>query len=309
MMQNSTICEVCSEDSKTPRKVITDPESGEIVCSNCGTVITDRAQDDGHSELRAFTIDEFNDKTRTGMPISLARHDKGLATIIGRADKDASGRGLDPAMSTTMARLRTWDFRTQTHTPTDRNLKTAFNQLITLKDKLGLPDVAIEKTAYVYRKVQERGLVRGRTISAVLAVAAYVACREMGIPRTLDDIASLTNTKRKELAKVYRLIVLELDLKIPMVDPMKCIVKVANKANVSEKTKRYAIDMMNSFVIKSGISAGKDPMGLAGSVLYLSSKYCGENKSQVDIAEAAGVTEVTIRNRFKDLKKYVPLLN
>jgi transcription initiation factor TFIIB len=230
----------------------------------------------------------------------------GLSTVIGKSDKDASGRGLDTAMRATMERLRTWDFRTQAHTPTDRNLRHAFSQLDILKDKLGLPDAATEKTAYIYRKAQERGMVRGRTISGVLSAAAYIACRETGISRTLSDIAGVSNIKRKELARTYRLLVFELDLKIPMVDPMKCIAKVANKANLSERTKRQAITIMNK-ITKSGVSAGKDPMGLAASVLYLSCLNTGESISQMNIADASGVTEVTIRNRFKDLKSQLHL--
>jgi transcription initiation factor TFIIB len=281
--------------------MVTDPESGEIICSNCGHVISEKALET-QAEWRAFTTDEVNNRSRTGMPTSLARHDKGLATIIGRANKDASGQVLDAAMRTTMERLRTWDFRTQAHTSTDRNLRQAFSELGRLKDKLGLPDSVIEKTAYIYRKVQERGLVRGRTISSVLAAAAYIACREMGMSRTLDDIADLNNIKHKELARTFRLLVLELDLKVPMIDPMKCVVKVANKAKLSEKTKRQAMNIMHD-IIQSGASAGKDPMGLAGSVIYMSSLNTGETVTQMDIADAAGVTEVTIRNRYKDIKK------
>ena len=282
--------------------LVTDPESGEIICRNCGMVMLDNLQD-SRPEWRSFTTDDVNNsRSRTGMPTSLARHDKGLATIIGRANKDASGQVLDAAMRSTMERLRTWDFRTQAHTSTDRNLRQAFGQLDRLKDKLGLPDSVIEKTAYIYRKVQERGLVRGRTISSVLAAAAYIACREMGMSRTLDDIADLNNIKHKELARTFRLLVLELDLKVPMIDPMKCVVKVANKAKLSEKTKRQAMNIMHG-IIKSGVAAGKDPMGLAGSVIYMSSINTGEPITQMDIADAAGVTEVTIRNRYKDLKK------
>jgi transcription initiation factor TFIIB len=282
--------------------LITDPESGEIICSNCGMVMLDNVQE-SRPEWRSFTTDEVNNsRSRTGMPTSLARHDKGLATIIGRANKDASGQVLDAAMRTTMERLRTWDFRTQAHTSTDRNLRQAFSELGRLKDKLRLPDSVIEKTAYIYRKVQERGLVRGRTISSVLAAAAYIACREMGMSRTLDDIADLNNIKHKELARTFRLLVLELDLKVPMIDPMKCVVKVANKARLSEKTKRQAMNIMHD-IIKSGASAGKDPMGLAGSVIYMSSLNTGESITQMDIADAAGVTEVTIRNRYKDIQK------
>ena len=149
-------------------------------------------------------------------------------------------------------------------------------------------------------------MVRGRTITGVLAAAAYISCRETGISRTLSDIADVSNIKRKELARTYRLLVFELDLKIPMVDPMKCIAKVANKANLSERTKRQAITIMGT-ITKSGVSAGKDPMGLAASVLYLSCLNTGEPISQMNIADASGVTEVTIRNRFKDLKNQLHL--
>ena len=299
-MQTSITCSICNNNSS---QIITDTESGEIICRNCGMVMLDNVQET-RPEWRSFTTDDSNNtRSRTGMPTSLARHDKGLATIIGRANKDASGQVLDAAMRTTMERLRTWDFRTQAHTSTDRNLRQAFSELNRLKDKLGLPDSVIEKTAYIYRKVQERGLVRGRTISSVLAAAAYIACREMGMSRTLDDIAHLNNIKHKELARTFRLLVLELDLKVPMIDPMKCVVKVANKAKLSEKTKRQAMNIMHD-IIKSGVSAGKDPMGLAGSVIYMSSINTGETITQMDIADAAGVTEVTIRNRYKDIKKH-----
>jgi transcription initiation factor TFIIB len=299
-MQTSITCSICNNNSG---QIITDNESGEIICRNCGMVMLDNVQET-RPEWRSFTTDEANNtRSRTGMPTSLARHDKGLATIIGRTNKDASGQVLDAAMRTTMERLRTWDFRTQAHTSTDRNLRQAFSELDRLKDKLGLPDSVIEKTAYIYRKVQERGLVRGRTISSVLAAAAYIACREMGMSRTLDDIAHLNNIKHKELARTFRLLVLELDLKVPMIDPMKCVVKVANKAKLSEKTKRQAMNIMHD-IVKSGVSAGKDPMGLAGSVIYMSSINTGETITQMDIADAAGVTEVTIRNRYKDLKKH-----
>jgi transcription initiation factor TFIIB len=299
-MQTSIICSICRDG-----QMITDLESGEVICKNCGIVMLDKIQE-SRPEWRAFTVDDNNDRSRTGTPRSLARHDMGLSTVIGRADKDASGNRIDISMRSIMDRLRSWDFKTQAYTPTDRNLRQAFSELERLKDKLGLSDVIIEKTAYIYRKAQERGLVRGRTISSVLAAAIYIACRESGTSRTLKDIASISNIKRKDIARTYRLLVLELNYKIPMIDPIKCIVKVANKANLSEKTKRQAMDIMHS-VTKSGISAGKDPMGLAAAVLYISCLNIGESRTQTDIADAAGVTEVTVRNRYKNLKRQLDL--
>jgi transcription initiation factor TFIIB len=226
----------------------------------------------------------------------------GLSTIIGRTDRDASGNRLDPAMRARMNRLATWDMRSQLHTPRDRSLNQAFFQLDVLKDKLGLSDGIIEKTAYIYRKAQSTKLTRGRTVSGVLAAAIYIACREMGAHRTLDDIAAACNIKRKELSKDFRVLHARLDLKIPPTDPMKCIVKVANKVKLSDKTKRKAAEIMGS-VMREGISAGKDPMGLAASVLYLSSIENKDTVTQSDIAEAAGVTEVTVRTRTKELRR------
>lgn len=287
-------------------RTVTDPESGEVICRNCGLVISDRIQE-SRPEWRAFNSQESDDRARTGIPSSLARHDMGLSTVIARTDKDASGRRIEGVMKTTMDRLRAWDFRTQAHSPTDRNLRQAFSELDRLKDKLSLSDAVIEKTAYIYRKAQERGLVRGRTISATLGAALYIAIRENGMTRTLKDIAETSNVKRKDLARMYRLVVMELDLKIPMIDPMKCIARVASKSGLSEKTKRHAMNIMQA-VVKEGMSAGKDPMGLAASVLYMASLETGENRTQTDIADAAGVTEVTVRNRYKSLRSRLDTL-
>ena len=305
-MQSSIICLTCNRDS-----LITDPDSGEVICSHCGHVMTD-LNNENRPEWSAFSPSPAeqtrHNRNRTGMPTSLARHDMGLATIIGRINMDASGHALDPAMRTTMERLRIWDIRTQIRSSTDRNLRNAFNQLEKLKERLRISDVVVEKTAYLYRKAQERGLVRGRTIPSVLAAAAYVACREMGISKTLKDIALAADIRRKDLSRTYRLLIIELDLKVPMVDTVKCIAKVANKAGLKEKTKRQAIDTMYE-ISKRGITAGKDPMGLAASVLYLSSFSVGEHVTQSQIAEAAGVTEVTLRNRFKDLRSKLQFFN
>jgi transcription initiation factor TFIIB len=225
----------------------------------------------------------------------------GLSTIIGKVNKDSAGHNFDASMNYRMQRLRTWDARTRVHAAGHRNLMRAFSELERLKDKLGLSDAIVQKTAYIYRKAQEKRLARGRSVSSILAAATYIACREMGAARTLRDLTEITNVKRTTLSRSYRLLVLELDIKVPSMDLMKCIVKIANKAKLGEKTQRIAMSTMNDLINKE-IPAGKDPMGFAATVLYLSCLTNGETITQRDIAEAAGVTEVTIRNRFKDLK-------
>jgi len=238
----------------------------------------------------------------------LSRHDRGLATTIGKPSRDAAGKKLDANALLTFKRLRTWDARMQLHSSTDKNLLRAFSELYTLKDKLGLSDSLVEKTAYLYRKVEDRELVRGRTIFGMLAACVYIACREAGATSTIKDITVKTNVTRKALGKSCRLIMKELDITTPAYDPMKYIVKVANAAQLSERTRRHAFKMMNELLRKKILTSGKNPMSLAASILYIAYKETGETKkTQSDVARAAGVTEVTIRNRVRDLGRSLNL--
>jgi transcription initiation factor TFIIB len=157
----------------------------------------------------------------------------GLATIVGKDDKDASGTKINPSTLSTMKRLRKWDFRVQLNTPSDRSLREAFMLLGTIKDKLGLSNAVIENTAYLYRKAQQRNFLRGRSIPSVICAATYIACRDLGISKTMKDIAEASNVKRKSVARIYRQLMLELDYKVPNTDPPKCIARVANKANIT----------------------------------------------------------------------------
>ena len=301
-MQNSESvkCLICGR----MQTAIADPESGEVICSRCGMVI---AQDYANLESLAFTTGDYNQKARTGAPISLSRHDKGLATIIGKPNNDASGRKLNADVRSTFKRLKTWDMRMQIDSSTNRNLYKAFFELNVLKDKLGLSDALVEKTAYIYRKAEGRGLLRGRTISGMIDAAVYLACREMGTPRTLKDITRISNTKRKDIARNIRILTVEMGIKPPVFDPMKCIAKVANTAQIGERTTRHAFKMMNELLRRKTASAGKNQMGLAASILYIACKETGEIKPQKVMASAAGVTEVTLRSRVKDLVKNLNL--
>ena len=288
-------CARCGKNS-----MLTDNATGERFCGGCGFVISERVEDSG-PEWRSFSKEEYDDRSRTGSPTSLAIHDRGLATIIDHANRDATGKPLSASMKSTVERLRTWDSRSQAHESADRNFRQAFSELDRLKDKLALSDALIEKTAYIYRKALDKNLVRGRSIPSAIAAALYAACRDSGTPRTLHDVSSAINIKRKEVSRCYRLFLRELDLKMPVVDPIKCMSRIASKAELSEKVKRRALTILND-ASKMEITAGKDPMAIAAAALYLSCVMSGENTTQKVIAMAAGVTEVTIRNRYKGLK-------
>ncbi len=201
-------------------EVVSDPETGELIRKDTGEVISDNMLSQ-RKEWRSFDIEEGANRAPTGAPTSLAFHDMGLSTVIGKEATDASGNAIDTDTRMRMSRLRTWDYRSQIHSPTERSLQKAFSILSRLKDRLGLPTHITEKAAYTYRKAQDKGLVRGDTIDSVLAASIYVAARQSGVPRTLDEISEISNVKLKHAARSYRRIVTELDIKAPIIDPSK----------------------------------------------------------------------------------------
>lgn len=284
--------------------MLTDATTGERFCSSCGFVIDEQIQDTGPE--RSFSSEERDNKSRSGTPTSLAMHDMGLSTVISTLNRDSSGRPLSTNMKQSMKRLRTWDSRSQMHEQEDRNLRHAFTQLAKLKDKLTLSDAVVEKAAYIYRKALAKSLVRGRSIEGVLAASVYAACRDANTPRTLTDVSEAINVKRKDLSKNYRLLLNELELKMPVVDSISCMSKIASKVGLSEKVKRFALEILKD-ANERRITAGKDPMGMAASALYISCVKYDTSITQKDIAMAAGVTEVTIRNRYKDLRTSLKL--
>jgi transcription initiation factor TFIIB len=273
----------------------------EIVCHSCGLVLSEHALNQG-PEWRAFTAEERNERGRVGLPTSFSIHDKGLSTVIDRVNRDASGRQLPFATRLEMLRLRKWQIRIRVHSSTDHNLARAMSELDRLSDVLHIPASIKERAALVYRKALSNSLVRGRTIAALAAASLYAACRISETPRTLKDVSAASRIRKKDLARCYRLLVRELDLRMPVLDPIKCISKIATGVEISMITQQRAIRIINEAKTK-GLVTGKDPMGIAAASLYLACVLEGEKKTQKEIAEVANVTEVTVRNRYKGLEK------
>ena len=303
-MQSLIQCETCDPSES---KMITDVESGEIICNQCGIVTVQNLEDTKKTWHKA---EENTRDTTNGTPTSLTLYDQGLATLIGTTNRDASGNVINSMMLTHLNKIRYHDKRSQIN-KSARNLIRAFRQLNSLKDKLGLTNAVIEKTAYIYRKVQEAGLVRGRKVNTVLGASLYVACREFEIPRTLREISSVNNEKYRETSRVYRQIVLHLGKQVPRINLCRYLEKVGKKAKLEEKNIREALQLMKK-VQDAGLTAGKEPMGIVGAVIYLSLPKSDENirqrvVTQAIIADAAGVSEVTIRNVYKEIEKKISL--
>ena len=287
------------------KNLVHDYDTGETICGSCGLVLHEQTMDKG-PEWRAFTQEEKESRSRVGVPTSYSVHDKGLSTAIGRVDRDAFGRKLPLSTRLQMWRLRKWQIRSRVHSSVDRNLAQAMAELDRLSDKAYIPAPVKEKAAVIYRKALDKGLVRGRSIAAIAAAALYAACRTTGTPRTLREIGEASFVHKKDVARCYRLLLRELKIQMPIADPLTYVSKIAERTGISGRTQGVAIKILYE-ARKQHAAAGKDPMGLAAAALYIACLQNNEKKTQKDIAEAAGVTEVTVRNRYKSLKRQLGL--
>ncbi len=293
-------CEECKDEKQVKGPLITDNVTGEIVCGKCGLVLIEKFEDTS-PESRSYNLEDFMGKTRTGPPTTLLLSDKGLATIIDFANKDASGKQLTTELRSTFKRLRLWDSRSQPRWH-DRSLKKAFLTLDMLKTNLGIPETVIEEAAYIFRKALAKKLTTGRNSTTLVSAALYAACRKMNTPRTLNDITKAANISRKDLSRNYRILLKVLDLRFEPFSSSEFITRIANTVGISERARRDALRII-SVVEEEEISAGKNPLGLAASSLYLSCLANDEKKSQHMIAKASGITAVTIRNVSSALRK------
>jgi transcription initiation factor TFIIB len=284
--------------------LILDPEMGEYVCGRCGLVIEESIPNQ-EAEWRAFTPQERDSKARAGTPTNYSHYDKGLSTVI-RVEKDALGRPLSPKVKQQMWRLRRWQTRSKVHASQSRNLMLAMSELQRLSDILHMPSSVHDMAAIVYRKALNEGLVRGRSIGGMVAGALYAAVRFTKLPRTLKEISEASQRTSKEIARSYGVIVRNLDMRMPIDDPADYVTKVAEKAKVSSDVEGLAIQLIRA-AKKNYATTGKDPSGLAAAALYLSARMLKEKTTQARLAKAANVTEVTVRNRKRDLMKSLNL--
>ena len=293
------VCEFCKSDS-----VIFDNVSFEYVCSSCGCV---SSQDPNSDSMASFRNNSgYNDRTRTGMPESLAIHNKGLSTLIGIGDTDARGKALDSSQKNNIQRLRTWNNRAQLNDSVSRNLEKALKLLNNFGDKLYLSQAVIEGAAYIYRKAAIKKLAKGQSTLGLVGAALYAACRETATPKTITDIATACNITTKDIMSHYKLILKELSLQMPVLHGPDYVTLICNRLQLSEKTKREALRIF-SLVQQNRISIGKNPRALAGSIIYLASQNCNEFLRQVEICQVAEISTVSLRKRCKEIKSKTEL--
>jgi transcription initiation factor TFIIB len=287
------VCPECGGD------VVSDAEHGETVCEDCGLVISEDEIDRG-PEWRAFDAAEKDQKSRVGAPTTNMMHDKGLSTNIGWQDKDAYGRSLSASQRAKMQRLRTWNERFRTRDSKERNLKQALGEIDRMASALGLPESVRETASVIYRRALEEDLLPGRSIEGVATASLYAAARQAGTPRSIDEIVAVSRVGEMEMTRTYRYIVRELKLEIKPADPESYVPRFASDLELSDEVERRARELLDR-ARDAGILSGKSPVGLAAAAVYAASLLANEKVTQSQVSDVANISEVTIRNRYKEL--------
>jgi len=292
-----TMIKRCPECNSS--NLIHDEAKGEIICGNCGLLIEEKMVDTSH-ELRSF--DKKEKKSRGGAPMSIQKFDKGLTTNIGEISDIYK---LNSTQQTRKyLRLKKWQERVSTSI--ERNLRLAMSELRRVASFLELPSVVREETARIYNFVLQRGLVRGRAMESVIAACVYAACRSYNIPRTLDEISTASEVERKEIGRTYRFIIRKIGMKVKPSSPKDYISRFASTLHLSPKTQNESLRILKKAEI-SELTSGRGPAGIAAAALYVAALLNDEKKTQREVADVAGITEVTIRNRYKELLERLDL--
>ena len=289
------VCPECGSE------LTTDSERAEVSCTGCGLVIDESLMDMG-PEWRAFDHEQRDRRTRTGAPMTNTIHDRWLSTVIDWRNKDGHGRNIPVKNRTQLYRLRKWQRRIRVSGSNERNLAFALSEIDRYSSNLGLPRSVREDSSSIYRSAANHNLIRGRSIECVVAAAIYAACRRCEVPRTLDEVASSSNVTKKDVGRTYRFLARELNIKLAPTSPADYVPRFASKIGLSNEVQSKAIAIIEKSSEK-GLISGKGPTGVAAAALYIASVLLGERKTQSDVAEVAGVTEVTIRNRYKELSE------
>jgi transcription initiation factor TFIIB len=273
-------------------------QQGERCCEECGLVIEDDLVDRG-PEWRAFDSQERDQKSRVGAPTTPTMHDRGLTTDISWKNKDAYGQSLSANKRKQLNRLRTWQERIRTRDNGERNLQFALSEIDRMASALGVPRSVREVASVIYRSALKDDLIRGRSIEGVATATLYAACRQEGIPRSLDELTEVARIDRRELARTYRYISQELGLELKPADPKQYVPRFCSGLDLPEEVQAKANEIID-VTAEKGLLSGKSPTGYAAAAIYAAALLCNEKRTQNDIAEVAQVTEVTIRNRYQE---------
>jgi len=318
-----TSAEYYTECSECGANLIQDHSKGEYICERCGCVVMDQVDDYGR-ESNATDFEEKSKNTRASGSTSFALHDYGLRTEIAYGSKDYAGKSIDYQMAETMNSIRKWHIRSRIVSPQERRLSNVLTKINETCGVLSLPKLLIETSAVLYRNFESSCEAKGKSIACMAAATIYLECKKCSVVRSLEEIVEATGltdqdrSSAKLASKYYRMMVMEMGVfteqapapaaNAPQPAQVQSIAraidhyisKLTNMAKIDTKVERLAIDIAHK-TDDHMLADGKAPNGLAAAYIYIASMLLGVNILQRDVSSLSGVTEVTIRNRCKDI--------
>lgn len=293
----------CPECQST---LVDDVQNGEIICSGCGVVVADQISDYGPETISSNLEDKVKLARATGQT-TYSQHDLGITTEISISAKDFSGKTINHEVANQMHNLRKWQQRVRVSSPRERRLANVLAKMGETCDSLNLSKNVLETASMIYRNLDGHVEVKGKSVVSITAATIYMACKQCEVVRSLEEICREicppkdVKSKTKLAARYYRTMVMEMgQLTAPVVTMDKYISKIANMTQTEVRVERLALEIAEK-TKDSSIADGKAPNGIAAAYLYVSSVLLGQNVLQRDVSGIAGVTEVTIRNRCKEI--------
>jgi len=285
-------CPDCSS-----RRIDDDSVRGERSCEDCGLVIAENMIDPGQ-DWNTFVGKE--ETIRGGPPATVMVHDKGLSTDIHWANKDYAGRSIAGKNRSQFYRMRKWQRRARVSGSFDRNMEAALVEIGRLASKMGMGKLVKEETAVIYRKALEKDMVKGRSIDTVVAASMYLANQKLRTARSLDDFQRHSDVSRKSITRAHKVIKAALGVRIPVSEPSEYVGRYAGLLGLPPEINASALRLLKR-ATELELTHGKSPTGLAAAALYIAARQGNRHRTQRDIADISGVTEVTIRNRYKEM--------
>jgi len=293
----------CPECKST---LVDDIQNGEIICSGCGVVVADQIADFGPETISSNLEDKMKLARATGQT-TYSQHDLGITTEISISAKDYSGKTINHEVANQMHNLRKWQQRIRVSSPRERRLANVLAKMGETCDGLSLSKNVLETASMIYRNLDGHVDVKGKSVVSITAATIYMACKQCAVVRSLEEIcrgicpSKDVKSKTKLAARYYRTMVMEMgQVTAPVVTMDKYISKIANMTQTEVRVERLALEIAEK-TKDSNISDGKAPNGIAAAYLYVASVLLGQNVLQRDVSSVAGVTEVTIRNRCKEI--------
>jgi transcription initiation factor TFIIB len=294
-------CTVCESS------IIDDTENGERICSGCGIVMQEHMEDHG-PEARSNNLEDKMKLARATGQTSYSQHDLGIATEISIGSTDFSGKKINAETASQMHRLGKWQQRVRVSSSRDRRLSSVLGRVSEICNSCSLPKNVIETASIIYRSLDGKNIkVKGKSVVSISAAVVYMACKRCDVVRSLEEILREVcqpkdvKSKTKLASKYYRMLVMEDGtVTTPTVTMDKYISKIANMTNTDTRVERLSLEIADKTKDRN-LADGKAPNGIAAAYLYIASILLGQSVLQRDVSTVSGVTEVTIRNRCKEI--------